>query len=136
MVVISNKTPLQLGPDCDLLTDVIKITRSEINRIVKERRNKDDTYQRANDGHSLEYATTQWSILLINSLDKEMQRTVEQDAGEYSNDGVLVRRIIFHSVFISPSVLTHTLMNTLQMNTNNSFTKTGLICINDIRQLL
>ena len=34
----------------------------------------------------------------MNSLDPELKQTIEQDAGEYSNNEVLVLRIIFHYI--------------------------------------
>ena len=72
----------------------------------------------------------------MSTMDKEMQHTAEQDAGEYSNDSVLIWHIVFHFVFTSPSVLTCFLMSTLRMNTNNSCIDSRLGCVGYIHKLL
>ena len=124
------------GPDCDILTDIIKVKRVNMNTIVTDRWSNPGAQARSSDGCSMEHAVNQFGILLNKSMDKDLQRAVEQDCGEHSQDGVLIWHILFHLIFSSKKVLVRTLIGTLRKITLEGFADVGLTYIGNIRELL
>ena len=78
------------GPDCDILTDIIKVPRVNMDAIVTNCLSDPDAQVRSSDGRSMEHAVNQFGILLRKSMDKDLQQAIEQDCGEHSQDGVLI----------------------------------------------
>ena len=69
-------------------------------------------------------------------MDKDLQRTVEQDCGEHSQDDVLIWHILFHLIFTLKNVLVRTLIGTLRKITLEGFSHVGLNYLGNIRELL
>ena len=61
------------SPDCNILTNIIKVPYDQINTIVKDCWNTVGAQQRSSKGPSKEHAVIQFGILLMKNTDKELQ---------------------------------------------------------------
>ena len=135
-VTQSPNSPVAPGPDCDNLTNIIKVPRLQMNAIVTTRCSDPGAQARSSDGYSMEHAINQFGILLTNSMDKDLLQAIEQDCSEHSQDGVLFWHIIIYLIFGSKKVLVRTLIATLRKTTHEGFPDVGLNYIDIIQELL